>query len=271
MTETSIVTSKTTTSKDGTTIGYTKLGSGPSVVLVDGAMCYREFGPMKSLADALSKDFSVYYYDRRGRGESGDTAPYAVEREIEDLAAIVAEAEAPVFAVGESSGAALIMRAVEAGVPIARIVGYEPPYVNALKQPGAPTPDYEANLKALVQKGDRGGAVKYFMVDMVGAPAFVPLMMKTIARKPWAQLKSIAHTISNDAAVMQGFVVPADDLAKISVPTLVMVGGKAKPNMAEAVKQVAAAIPGAVHRVLPGQTHQVATKVIAPEIAAFFR
>src|SRR5215467_15201557 len=120
---------RTTTSRDGTTIAFTKRGSGPPLIIVDGAFCYRENGPATELASVLAQHFTVFTYDRRGRGESGDIAPYAVEREIEDLRAIANQAGAPPFALGISSGGALILQAVASGVGVRKIALYEPPYV----------------------------------------------------------------------------------------------------------------------------------------------
>jgi pimeloyl-ACP methyl ester carboxylesterase len=261
-------TTLTTTSKDGTVIAYERVGTGPALVLVDGAMCYREFGPCRSLANHLADRFTVTFYDRRGRGESGDTQPYAAEREYEDLAAVIAAAGGDAYVLGFSSGAALALQAAAAGVPMKKLASYEAPYVGMNLKKGV-EPDYLAELNARLAKGDRGGAVGYFMVDMVGGPAYLPLMMRLMP-KIFAQLKAVAHTLAYDATVMGGFTVPAATLARITVPTLVMGGSKAKPNMVAAVQGVADAVPGSVHKTLAGQTHQVRDEAIAPEIIGFF-
>jgi pimeloyl-ACP methyl ester carboxylesterase len=266
-TETEAVT-HTVTSRDGTTIAYERLGAGPSLVLVDGAMCYRAFGPCRGLAEKLADKFTVYFYDRRGRGESGDTTPYAPEREFEDLAAVIEAAGGSAFVFGFSSGGALALQAAASGVGMSKVASYEAPFVGEVVVKGKPV-DALAQLNERLAAGDRAGAVNYFMVRMVGAPAFMPIVMKLMP-KVFTQLKAIAHTLPYDTELMRGFVVPTEELAKVSIPALVMGGSKAKPNMRAAVESVAHSIPGSVQKTLQGQTHQVAPEAIAPELVAFF-
>ena len=258
----------TTTSQDGTTIAYETIGTGPALVLVDGALCYRDFGPCRSLAEHLKDRFTVTFYDRRGRGESGDTQPYSPEREYEDLAAVIAAAGGDAYVLGFSSGGALALQAAASGVPMRKVASYEAPYVGINPKKGR-TPDYLADLEALLGRGENEKAVGYFMVDMVGGPKFLPLMFKLMP-KALTQLKAVAPTLTHDARVMGTFTAPAATLAKVTVPALVMGGSKAKPNMAKAVADVAAAVPGSIHKTLPGQTHQVKDEAIAPELVAFF-
>ena len=257
-----------TTSKDGTTIAYEKVGSGPALVLVDGAMCYRDFGPCRSLAEHLKDRFAVTFYDRRGRGESGNTQPYAPEREYEDLAAVIEAAGGEAYVLGFSSGAALALQAAASGVPMKKLASYEAPYVGINQKKGK-TPDYLADLQALLARGENEKALGYFMVDMVGGPRFLPLMFKLMP-KALTQLKAVAPTLPHDARIMGTFTAPVATLARITVPTLVMGGSKAKPNMTRAVSDVAAAVPGSIHKTLPGQTHQVKDAAIAPELVSFF-
>jgi pimeloyl-ACP methyl ester carboxylesterase len=252
-------------SKDGTAIAYDRVGSGPALILVDGALCSRGFGPMPKLAERLGQHFTVYLYDRRGRGESGDTLPYSYEREIEDLAALVTEAGGSASAVGLSSGAALALEAAAHGVALRSVVAYEPPYVQQDKPDG---PDHEAQLQRLLEAGERGDAVKYFMRDMVGAPGFVVLMMKLMPRA-WAKLRAVAHTLPYDAAVMNRFRVPARRFGAVKVPSLVLHGSKTDPRLARAASAVAAAIPGAKQGTLKGQTHNVSPVVLAPVVQDF--
>jgi pimeloyl-ACP methyl ester carboxylesterase len=258
-----------TTSKDGTQIAFEKTGSGPAIVLVDGALCYREFGPARDLAAALSDDYTVYVYDRRGRGDSGDTAPFSPEREIEDLAAVIAAAGGDAYVMGQSSGAGIALEASAAGVPMRKLAVYEAPYVGLATVKGR-TPDYLDDLNRLLADGKRGAAVGYFMVKMVGAPAFMPVMMRLMP-KVFSQLKAVAHTLPYDTQIMSGFEAPVSRLATITVPTLVMGGSKGAPNMKAAVQAVADAVPGAVHVTLAGQTHQVSSAALAPELKGFFR
>jgi pimeloyl-ACP methyl ester carboxylesterase len=258
-----------TTTADGTRIAYTTIGSGPALVLVDGALCHREFGPCKSLAEHLSGSYTVTYYDRRGRGESGNTLPYAPEREFEDLAAVIEAAGGDAFVLGFSSGGGLVLRAAAHGVPMRKLASYEAPFIGQVHVKGQPV-DAVAELNKRLDAGRPDKAVDFFMVDMVGGPKFMPVMMRMMG-KVFAQLKAVAFTLPYDTELMTGFQVPVDELSRIRVPALVMVGGKAKPNMVAAVQGVADAVPGATHALLPGQTHQVKDEAIAPELVAFFR
>ena len=156
----------TTVSADGTKIAYTRAGSGPALVLVDGAMCYRGSSPNDALAKELAAHFTVYTYDRRGRGESGDTGPYTVEREVEDLAAVVEEAGGEAFLFGISSGAALALEAASR-VPITKLAVYEPPFIVDDTRKRVPA-DYAARLDEALKEGKRGKAVKMFMTEGVG-------------------------------------------------------------------------------------------------------
>lgn len=260
---------QTVTSKDGSVIAWEKVGSGPALVLVDGAMCFREFGPCRSLANHLADRFTVYFYDRRGRGESGDTQPYSPEREYEDLEAVIGAAGGDAFVLGFSSGAALALQAAAHGVKMRKVAAYEAPYIGVNKVKGQ-APDYLADLREFLARGDNGGAVGYFMVKMVGGPPYLPLMMRMMP-KVFNQLKAIAPSLLNDTRVMDTFTVPTKTLSRIRIPTLIMGGSKAKPNMAAAVKDAADAIPGSVHKTLPGQTHQVKDAAIAPELIEFFQ
>jgi pimeloyl-ACP methyl ester carboxylesterase len=256
------------TSKDGTRIAYEKVGSGPALVLVDGAMCYREFGPCRSAATAFSDRFTVYTYDRRGRGESGDSPEYAPEREYEDLAAIIDAAGGDAYVLGYSSGGALVLQAAASGVRMRKLASYEAPFVGVTEKRGI-KPDYVEELNSRLAKGDRGGAVGYFMVDMVGGPAFMPIVMRLMP-KVFTALKDVAHTLPYDATIMNGFEVPTATLGRITTPALIMGGSKAKQNMVTAVDGVAAAVPGSVKRTLAGQTHQVKDEAIKPELVEFF-
>lgn len=155
----------TTTSGDGTTIAYTKLGSGPPLILVDGAFCYRENGPSSQLAPLLAKRFTVFAYDRRGRGESGDAPVYAIEREVEDLRSLVREAGGSAFAVGISSGGALALQAAARGVSLKGLVLYEPPFIEKDGHP-ASFDMQKRRLEQFLAAGDRVGAVRHFMTDV---------------------------------------------------------------------------------------------------------
>ena len=254
-------------SKDGTPIAFDQSGSGPPLILVDGALCSRSFGPMPKLAPLLESQFTVIKYDRRGRGDSGDTTAYAPEREIEDIDALIREAGGSALVFGISSGAALALKAAAHGLSIRKLAIYEPPF---MVDPDGhkPPPDHQAQLQKLIAEGRRGDAVKFFMTRMVGAPAIFAWLMRLMP--VWSKLKAVAHTLPHDAAIMGDFSFPAREAASLKVPTLVIGGAKSPASLVHAVQTAAGAIPGAQQRTLEGQTHNVAPKVLAPVLAEFF-
>jgi pimeloyl-ACP methyl ester carboxylesterase len=257
-------------SADGTPIAYDKVGTGPPVILVDGALCGRSFGPMPKLAPRLAEHFTVFNYDRRGRGDSGDRQPYAVEREVQDLEALVREAGGSAQVCGFSSGAALSLEAAKRCAGITRLALYEAPWI--LDDAHAPLPaDFLPRLKQLVAEERRGDAIKMFM-NLVGVPgAMVAIMRLTPV---WPKLKAVAHTLPNDIALIephqQGLSLAPGELADVTVPVLVLAGGKAPEWMSHSMEELAQALPHAAHRVLEGQTHNVKLKVIAPVVKEFF-
>jgi pimeloyl-ACP methyl ester carboxylesterase len=254
------------TSKDGTAIGFERSGSGPALILVDGALCSRAFGPTAKLAALLARQFTVYRYDRRGRGESGDTQPYSFTREIEDLAALIEHSGGTASLLGLSSGGALALHAAAAGLGVDKVVAYEPPYVDEAGQ--GPARAHEAELHRILAAGDRGGAVTYFMRDMVGAPAFVPIVMRLMPWI-WRKLKAVAHTLPYDAAVMTAFRVPRARFAPIDRPVLVLNGSKTDARLKAAARALAGTIPGAQHAELAGQTHNVNPAVLVAGVMDF--
>jgi pimeloyl-ACP methyl ester carboxylesterase len=253
-------------SNDGTPIACEQSGAGPALILVDGALCSRSFGPSAALAAALAKRFTVIRYDRRGRGASGDTQPHAIAREIEDLAALIEGAGGRASLVGLSSGGALALHAAAAGLPVDAVVVYEAPYV---EESGVRSPvDHEAALRRLLARNDRGAAVGYFMRDMVGAPRVVPIMMRLFFWM-WPKLKAVAHTLPYDAAVMTGFRVPRADFTTIRCPVLVLNGGKTDLRLKAAALCLANVVPGARREELAGQTHNVKAAALAPAVIDF--
>jgi len=255
------------TSKDGTSIAYDKSGIGFPVILVDGALCSRAFGPMPELAKLLAPHFTVINYDRRGRNESGDNQPYTPEREVEDIAALIDAAGGKAYLVGISSGAALSLAAAAAGLNVKKLALYEAPFM-VDKTGHLPPADSETQLKALIAAGRRGDAVKFFMKDMVNVPAFVVFMMGLFPI--FKKLKSVAHTLPYDAAVMGDFSLPTKKAALVKVPTLVGGGEKSPASMKMSVKQLTDAIPGARLQMFKGQTHNISMKVFAPAVIDFF-
>ncbi|MGE3958420.1 MAG: alpha/beta fold hydrolase [Vicinamibacterales bacterium] len=255
-------------SADGTGIVVERRGSGPAVILVDGALCSRAFGPSCNLAQALAPEFTVYSYDRRGRGDSGDRSPYAPAREVDDLAAVLTHAGGSAALIGQSSGAALALEAAASGLPLSAVVAYEPPYVDHAGT--GPELPHLAALHERLQHGDRGGAVAYFMRDMVHVPVFIVIMMRVMPWF-WRKMKAVAHTLPYDTRIMTGFRVPRARLGSIRVPVLVMHGSNTDQRLKGAAQAVATAIPGARHRELPRQTHNVSAAVLAAAATEFIR
>ena len=264
----------TVTSRDGTRIAYDKRGTGPALILVDGAFCHRGFGPMPKLAEVLSDKYTVYNYDRRGRGDSADTKPYSVEKEIEDLTAIFDAAGGSAFLYGVSSGAALALRAAGSGLAVRKLALYEPPF--ALDGYHTPRPaDFREQIAGMVRNNQRDDAVKLFM-RVVGVPAFGIFMMRMM-RGVWKKLVNVAHTLLYDFAVLgdtqRGGTLP-DDLralaGSISVRTLAMSGSKSPEWMRHAADVVASVVQNGSTRVLPGQTHNVSAKAVEPALREFF-
>lgn len=258
-------------SKDGTQISYTKTGSGPAIVLVDGAGSYRKIGTGLFLPPELSKHFTVYTYDRRGRGESRDTQPYSIEREIEDLQAIMDIAGNGVYLYGHSSGAVLALYAVAAGVKPAKLVLYEPPLVVVDSTDEHPPTDAMQQLQARIKAGDLSAAMKYWMTQVIGMPSFVPLMLSIVMRKHWKNMVAAANTLPYDLTIVEksDWSVPTEAAKKVTVPTLVMSGAKSVVKLQKAAKAVGAAIPGAETRLIEGVGHNVTPKVLVPILQEF--
>jgi len=254
-------------SKDGTVIAFDWSGQGQPIILVDGALCSRSFGTMPKLVPLLAEHFSVISYDRRGRGGSGDTAPYAVEREVEDLNALIEAAGGSVFVFGVSSGAALALSAAASGLCIEKLALYEPPYV-AQEGDRRPPADSEFQLRRILAEGRRGDAVKFFMKDIVGMPAIIPNIMRFLP--VWSKLKAVAHTLPYDAAVMGDFSLPMKSIGSVTIPATVIGGEKSPASLRHAVSAVADVLLHAKRVVLKGQRHNVSAQVLAPVLVEFF-
>ncbi|CAI6079392.1 alpha/beta fold hydrolase [Cohnella sp. JJ-181] len=263
---------RTVTSKDGTRIAYDKLGEGPPLLLIDGALCSRSNGPNGALASLLQREYAVYTYDRRGRGESGDQAVYAVEREVEDIAALIEEAGGSAYVYGISSGAALALEAAARLTTIRKLALYEAPFVTDDSRRPLPD-DYEKRMEALVEADRRGAAVKLFMRTGVGLPAPVVALMPLMPA--WSKLKAVARTLPYDTRLtfdlQKGRKEPLSRWSDVRVPTLVAVGGKSPSWMRQAMDALAQALPEAKHHTLPGQTHIVKPAALAPVLADFLR
>jgi pimeloyl-ACP methyl ester carboxylesterase len=256
---------ETISSKDGTTLAVDVSGSGPAIVLVCGGSVDRTSN--NGLAAALAPVFTVYNFDRRGRGESGDTAPYAVAREIEDIEAVIAAAGGTAHLYGSSSGAALAMEATAAGAPVAKLVLWEPPY--NLDPAGRPPADSVERLDQMIAEGRRDDAATYFMVDMVRLPAEFAAYART--QPWWANQTAIAHTLAYDARVMGDYSVPLATAARVTRPTLILTGDASFPFLRPTAEALVAAMPDARLGVLEGQEHNVDPTVLGPAMAEFLR
>ena len=253
------------TSRDGTTIAFDRLGDGPPVVLVSGGSTDRMANA--PLAEVLAEHFSVFNYDRRGRGDSGDAAPYAVEREVEDLDAVIAAAGGSAAVYGTSSGAALALEAAASGLPITKLALWEPPFIVDGSRPRPPA-DTAATFEELVSAGRRADAVEFFMAKIVGMPAeFV-----TEARQApwWLAQEALAHTLAYDATIMGDHSVPTERVAAVEAPTLVIDGAASPAWMHAAAQAVANLLPAGRYHTLDGQEHNVAAEALAPVLEAFF-
>jgi len=238
-------------------------------VLVGGALSTR--GAAETLAGHLAPSFTVYAYDRRGRGDSTDTPPYAVEREVEDIQALVEDAGGSAFAFGHSSGGVLALEAAARTLGITRLALYEPPFIVDASRPPLPDDSIE-RLTDLASTGRRGDAVEYFMVTGVGVPPEAVALMKD---EPfWPALEAVAHTLPYDMRVMgdhmSGTPLPSDGWASVTIPTLVIDGGASPPWLGSAAKGLVDVFPDARRRTIEGQTHDVDPGLLASVLEEFF-
>jgi pimeloyl-ACP methyl ester carboxylesterase len=265
-----------TTSADGTTIAYDVSGSGPPVVIVHGAYVSRAIDSFPvELAGVLASTFTVAHYERRGRGESGDTAPYAVEREIEDLRAVIeAVGDGPAYVLGLSSGAVLALEAAAAGAPIAKLVMYEPPFV--VDDSRDPIPDdYVATLDRLIAAGRPGDAIAHAMTTAVGLPAEMVTGMRGAPFFPL--MEAIGHTTAYDARIMNGQMAGKPlQLARwehVPTPILVLVGEQSDRFFQTGTRAFAEGMPTATHRSFvtgADESHAVTPEALAHELEEFF-
>ncbi|HWD63215.1 MAG TPA: alpha/beta hydrolase [Humibacter sp.] len=260
-------------SADGTAIAYEIHGDGPGVILIDGAMCYRDSGPMRPLCTQLDDDFAVLIYDRRGRGQSDDTLPYSVDRELDDLAALVdvlnetVGSTAPPALVGISSGGALTLRAAaHLGERVRSVVVYEPPYMPADLTEGAH--EYTDALGRALASGDRDAALALFLAR-VGMPEQAIAGMRQ--SPAWRGMLALVPTLAYDDAVLGDSIVPTELVASIPVPVLAIAGGASPAMMQHGAREVAAAAARGAFDELAGQQHDADAAVLAAGIRRFLR
>lgn len=252
-------------SHDGTMIAYDRLGAGQPVVLVCGGSVDRSSNA--ALAERLAQHFTVFNYDRRGRGDSGDTQPYAVAREVEDISALIAAAGGSAYVFGSSSGAAL---ALEAGgmIPneITKLALWEPPFMpDGYPRPPANTAQTFTELVAANRRSD---AVEFFNAKVVGLP---PDFVAYARSQPfWQAQEALAHTMAYDATIMGDYAPPVERAASVPVPTLILYGTASFPFMRDTARMLAEALPQGQTQALEDQQHNVDAAVIAPALAEFF-
>jgi pimeloyl-ACP methyl ester carboxylesterase len=257
------------TSKDDTQIAFDQQGQGPAVILVDGALCFRSFGPMPGLAKLLEPDFTVYTYDRRGRGDSSDTKPYTIEREVEDIEALINAAGNSAYLCGFSSGAALALEAaISLGDKVKKLALYEAPY-NSDQAARQEYKDYRKQLDELLAAGRRGDAAVLFM-RFVGTPTD---MVDGMRQSPmWSIFEAVAPTLAYDAADLgEDRTVPTERAARVTAPTLAMNGSASFPFMYDTAKAIASTVPHGQLYTLEGQRHDVNVEVLAPVLVDFFK
>jgi Predicted hydrolases or acyltransferases (alpha/beta hydrolase superfamily) len=258
-----------TFSKDGTRIAYDKTGDGPPLIIVAGA--FQDRMAMAAYAGSLSKRFTVYNYDRRGRGESGDTQPYAIEREIEDIDALISEAGGSAFVFGGSSGGVLTLDAAAHGSHITKLAVYEPPFVVDDSRDPVPE-DIVEQLQDMIASGRRGDAAKTFMTKGSLMPAEMVDGMRT--QPFWPGVEAVAHTLVYDAMIMdgtmQGTPLPANRWAAVTIPTLVIYGGAGSAWSRNAAEALVELLPNAEQQKLEGQFHELTPDVLTPVLEDFF-
>jgi pimeloyl-ACP methyl ester carboxylesterase len=263
----------TVKSADGTTIAFDAYGAGRPLILIDGATAHRAVNPANAeVGQLLSDEFRTYVYDRRGRGESTDTAPYAIEREIEDIAALIEDAGRPAIVFGWSSGCLLALDAAAAGLPVAGLVLFEPPVVVDDVRPPLPS-DYVEQLDAFVAEGHRDKAAELFMTAAAGLP---PEAVAGMKQSPyWAPVEEIAHTIAYDGRIMgttmSGNPLPEDRWSTVKIPVLVLHGDKTWPALSSGAQAVATHLPTATLTPIPGENHSTTPEALAPVLRTFAR
>jgi len=278
---------KTVTSKDGTRIAFDQTGKRPAIILVNGALGTRSHASPDSLAGILSKEFTVIDYDRRGRGDSGDTLRYAVQCEIEHIEALIDEIGGSAFLFGNSSGAILALEAARA-MPnkIKKLALFEPPFIIDDSRPPLPE-DYVEQLNAATAAARPGDAVEIFMTKALLIPADFVNMMRYApmsqtfndsagAKAPeWAEMEKVAHTLAYDGMIVKDFLagkpLPPKRWSSFTGPTLVIVGGNSEPFFHDGAQALVDDMPDARRRILEGQDHAVSPTALAPVIVEFLQ
>lgn len=258
---------KTTRSKDGTTIAYDVYGSGPALVYITGASCFRSFLPVARDAKAFAREFTVYSYDRRGRGDSGDTAPWAVEREVEDIEVLIDAAGGTPSLYGHSSGAVLALEAaLRLGDKVRGVVLYDASYVHDEAEK-AEYGQLSQEVNRLLADGKHAAAMKGFLKGIGMPKVFVALLPLFPG---WRTMKALAPTLAYDIA-LTGDVPPVQRAAEVAVPTQILVGQKSPASLHNVARQLTNAISNARFAELTGQDHVVSAKAVLPRLVGFLK
>jgi pimeloyl-ACP methyl ester carboxylesterase len=256
-------TSATVTSTDGTVIAYERTGQGPALILIDAAGHYREFTSFAGLIYLLAPRFTVYHYDRRGRGRSTDTLPYAVEREVDDLAALINEAGESASLYAFSSGGLLALHAAATGLPISRMALLEPPIER--DEDRSAQRAFTTELANLVAAGQPENAVEFYLTS-IGVPDDIVEDMRGSAS--WSAMASVAPTLVYDSLISEA--TSFDLLTSVTLPTLVLDSEGSSDDLIGMAATVAGALPNGSHRSLAGEWHGVSDEVLAPVLIDFF-
>lgn len=261
----------TVKSRDGTSIAYSRTGNGPALIIVCGATAFRATDPnLAALAEMLAPQFTVITYDRRGRGESGDTLPFSTKRELEDIAALIDAVGGHASLLGYSSGSVVALEAAAAGLPVDKLVMYEPPFVLPGTNFPPPPADYVETLEGFTRQGDNGASAAYFMRS-VGMPDEAIEGMKQTPF--WPVMESIGPTIAYDGHFMfDGYYTAGKFPARwtqAKLPVLVLNGDASFPFMPAAADAVAAELPNATRKTLAGQDHGPKPDAMAPVLREF--
>ena len=253
-------------SKDGTIIAYDKTGNGPAIILVDGAFCSMEFGPMEKIGALLGRSFTVFRYDRRGRGASGDTRPYSVDREVEDLETLIQVAGGWAYLFGISSGAMLCLEAVASGANVPKLALFEPPYVKDYRS--ASIGNFLTPLKNIIQSKNNALAVNFYLRKVMGAPAILPLILRLTPN--WKKMKANAPSLINDGTLAGDFSMPLKSISLVRKPALVISSINSPKMLKQSARKLANLLECGRHISIKGSVHNAPPKVLVPVLIDFF-
>ena len=258
---------KTTRSKDGTILAYDILGAGPPLIYIAGATCFRSYAPIREDAEAFAAEFTVYNYDRRGRGDSGDTPPYAIAREVEDIGAMIDAAGGKAHLYGHSSGAVLALEAaLRFGDKVERAVIYDPSYVHDEAE-RLSYAELSRTVHALLDGGKRAKALRTFLTG-IGMPRVFAWLMPLFPG--WKTMRALAPTLAYDITLTKD-LPPVERATSLTVPVQIVVGEKSPASIHHVADQLARAIPGASLERLAGQDHMVSAKALLPILSRFLK